>query len=247
MRLFGLIGYPLSHSFSKNYFTQKFERERRVDCRYELFPIANIQKLPELLELHPDLEGLNVTIPYKQDVLPYLHKTEGLPKTLQACNCIRIRYGVLEGFNTDFIGFENSLKPMLQPHHRKALVLGNGGASKAVMYVLQKLNIPFEVVSRKLHEGSTLTYEQLDFATVRSHTLIINTTPLGTFPNVNECPPIPYEGVTNQHLLYDLVYNPELTLFMERGQKQGAAVKNGYEMLVGQAEAAWRIWNEGRP
>jgi shikimate dehydrogenase len=127
------------------------------------------------------------------------------------------------------------------------LVLGNGGASKAVMYVLQKLNIPFEVVSRKLHEGSTLTYEQLDFATVRSHTLIINTTPLGTFPNVNECPPIPYEGVTNQHLLYDLVYNPELTLFMERGQQQGAAVKNGYEMLVGQAEAAWRIWNEGRP
>ncbi len=246
MRLFGLIGYPLSHSFSKNYFTQKFERERRFDCRYELFPIANIHKLPELLEHHPDLEGLNVTIPYKQEVLQYLHQKEGLPETLQACNCIRIRNGVLEGFNTDYIGFENSLKPLLQPHHRQALVLGNGGASKAVMYVLNQLNIPFEVVSRKLHEGSTLTYEQLDFAAVRNHTLIINTTPLGTFPNVNECPPIPYEAITDQHLLYDLVYNPELTLFMERGQQQGAVVKNGYEMLVGQAEAAWRIWNEGR-
>lgn len=246
MRLFGLIGYPLSHSFSKNYFTKKFEVERRGDCRYDLFPISSIHKLPELLQHHPELEGLNVTIPYKQEVLQYLHIKEGLPETLQACNCIRIRNGILEGFNTDYIGFENSLKPLLQSEHDRALVLGNGGASKAVMYVLDKLGIPFEVVSRKLHEGSTLTYDQLNFSIVRNHHLIINTTPLGTFPNVQECPPIPYDAITEKHLLFDLVYNPEVTTFMQQGRNRGAAVKNGYEMLVGQAEAAWRIWNEGR-
>lgn len=243
MRLFGLIGYPLSHSFSKNYFTQKFEAERHADCRYELFPIANIQKLPELLQQHPYLVGLNVTIPYKQQVLAYLHDTSSLPDTLQACNCIRIRNGVLEGFNTDAIGFEHSLVPLLQPHHERALILGNGGASQAVMYVLQKLNIPFEVVSRKLHEGSTMTYDDLTFSMMRQHQLIINTTPLGTYPNVQECPPIPYDALTDKHLLYDLVYNPEVTTFMAQGVTRGAAVKNGYDMLVGQAEAAWRIWN----
>ena len=246
MRLFGLIGYPLSHSFSRDYFTRKFEVERRADCRYELFPIASITKLPELLQHHPDLEGLNVTIPYKEEVLAYLDVKDGLPESLPACNCIRIRNGRLEGFNTDWIGFEHSLKPLLQPHHNRALVLGNGGASKAVIYVLQRLGIPCEVVSRKLHDGSTLTYEQLNFAVVRSHPLIINTTPLGTYPNVQECPPIPYDALTDQHLLYDLVYNPELTKFMQQGQIRGATVRNGYDMLVGQAEAAWRIWNEGR-
>lgn len=243
MRLFGLIGYPLSHSFSKNYFTQKFEAERHADCRYELFPIANIQKLPELLQQHPDLVGLNVTIPYKQQVLAYLNDNSGLPDTLQACNCIRIRNGLLEGFNTDVIGFEGSLAPLLQPQHERALVLGNGGASQAVMYVLQKLGIPFEVVSRKLHEGSTMTYDDLNFSVIRHHQLIINTTPLGTFPNVQECPPIPYDALTEKHLLYDLVYNPEITTFMAQGSARGAEVKSGYDMLVGQAEAAWRIWN----
>jgi shikimate dehydrogenase len=243
MRLFGLIGYPLSHSFSKNYFTQKFEAERHADCRYELFPIANIQKLPELLQQHPDLVGLNVTIPYKQQVLAYLNDTSGLPDTLQACNCIRIRQGVLAGFNTDILGFEGSLAPLLQPHHEKALVLGNGGASQAVRYVLQKLGIPYEVVSRKLQEGSSITYDDLNFSVIRQHQLIINTTPLGTYPNVQECPPIPYDALTDKHLLYDLVYNPEVTTFMEQGIARGATVKSGYDMLVGQAEAAWRIWN----
>lgn len=244
MRLFGLIGYPLSHSFSKNYFSSKFEVERRVDCRYELFPISSIGKLPELLQNHPELEGLNVTIPYKQEVLQYLHDTSGLPAALQACNCIRIRQGRLEGFNTDYIGFENSLRPLLQPQHTKALVLGNGGASKAVMYVLSKLGIAYEVVSRKLHDGSTLTYDGLTADMVSSHSLIINTTPLGTYPNVLERPLIPYDAVGSNHLLYDLVYNPEQTQFMKEGAIRGAATKNGYDMLVGQAEAAWRIWNE---
>ncbi len=243
MRLFGLIGYPLSHSFSKNYFTQKFEAERHADCRYELFPIANIQKLPELLQQHPDLVGLNVTIPYKQQVLAFLNDSSNLPDTLQACNCIRIRNGMLEGFNTDAIGFEHSIVPLLQPHHERALVLGNGGASQAVMYVLHKLNIPFEVVSRKLHQGSTITYDELNFSVMRHHHLIINTTPLGTFPNVQECPPIPYDSLTEKHLLYDLVYNPAETVFMAQGKARGAEVKSGYDMLVGQAEASWRIWN----
>jgi shikimate dehydrogenase len=243
MRLYGLIGYPLSHSFSKNYFTQKFEEERHADCQYELFPIANIHKLPDLLHQHPDLVGLNVTIPYKQQVLAYLNDASGLPETLQACNCIRIHNGMLEGFNTDAIGFELSLAPFLQAHHDKALVLGNGGASQAVKYVLHKLHIPFEVVSRKLHNGSTMTYDDLTFSVIRHHHLIINTTPLGTFPNVQECPPIPYDALTEKHLLYDLVYNPSVTVFMEQGIARGATVKSGYDMLVGQAEASWRIWN----
>lgn len=244
MRLFGLIGFPLSHSFSKNYFTEKFRAEGITDCRYELFPIASIDLLPGLLQDHPELEGLNVTIPYKQEVLPYLHVTSGLPASLQACNCIRIRRGRLEGFNTDCIGFENSLRPLLQPQHTKALVLGNGGASKAVIYVLSKLGIAFEVVSRKWHEGSTLTYDNLTPELVKAHPLIINTTPLGTYPNVLEKPLIPYDGVGSTHLLYDLVYNPAETQFLKEGALRGAAIQNGYNMLVGQAEAAWSIWNE---
>ncbi|HSC53482.1 MAG TPA: hypothetical protein VLC98_07680 [Phnomibacter sp.] len=243
MRLFGLIGYPLSHSFSKTYFTHKFEAERHADCHYELFPIAHINKLPELLQQHPQLVGLNVTIPYKQQVIPYLHNTQALPATLQACNCIRIRNGELEGFNTDAIGFENSLVPLLKPHHTRALVLGNGGASQAVCYTLQKLQILYDVVSRKLHEGSTMTYDDVDFSVIRHNSIIINTTPLGTYPKSHESPPILYDALTEKHLLYDLVYNPDTTTFMSEGAARGATVKNGYEMLIGQAEAAWRIWN----
>ncbi len=244
MHLLGLIGFPLSHSFSKNYFTQKFEQEGIGGWRYELFPIPTIDDLLELLDDKPDLVGLNVTIPYKQAVIPFLHDTSHLPASLQACNCIRIRNGKLEGFNTDYIGFEKSLLPLLKPGHSKALVLGNGGASKAVMYVLQKLNIAYEVVSRQLHEGSTLTYKQLSPEIIASHTLIVNTTPLGTFPNVDECAPIDYNVIGSQHLLFDLVYNPEMTMFMRKGASRGAVVKNGFDMLVGQAETAWKIWNE---
>lgn len=244
MRRFGLIGFPLTHSFSRNYFSNKFEVEGHTDCCYELFPISSVQELPALLQQYPDLVGLNVTIPYKQQVLPFLHDTSALPASLQACNTIRIRQGQLAGFNTDWVGFEESLVPLLLPHHRQALVLGNGGASRAVLYVLQRLGIGYEVVSRQLHEGSTITYDQLTPELVGQHTLIINTTPLGTYPNIDEQPPLPYKALTAQHLLYDLVYNPATTRFMQQGQQQGATVKNGYDMLVGQAEAAWRIWNE---
>ncbi|MCU0333974.1 MAG: shikimate dehydrogenase [Chitinophagaceae bacterium] len=185
-----------------------------------------------------------MTIPYKQQVLPFLNDVAALPASLQACNCIRIRNGQLTGFNTDWIGFEQTLLPLLQPHHRQALVLGNGGASKAVLHVLQRLGIAYQVVSRQLHEGSDITYEQLTPQVVAQHTLIVNTTPLGTYPNVEEQPPLPYQALTTQHLLYDLVYNPATTRFMQQGRQQGATVKNGYDMLVGQAEAAWQIWNE---
>lgn len=242
MRLFGLIGFPLGHSFSKKYFTRKFEEQQMPDCRYELFPLSAITGLPDLLSANPGLEGLNVTIPYKKEVLAYLTDSE-IPQGLQACNCIKIRNGRLIGYNTDILGFEKSLIPLLDGGHQRALVLGNGGAAESVRFVLQKLGIPFEVVSRRLHGTSTMTYSALTAAVVREHPLIINTTPLGTFPDTDSCPDIPYEGVTPSHLLYDLVYNPPKTLFLQKGEERGARIKNGEEMLVIQAEESWAFWN----
>jgi shikimate dehydrogenase len=242
MRLFGLIGYPLSHSFSQKYFTEKFEREGIKDCRYGLFPLRSVTDLPALLQQHPELHGLNVTIPYKKQVLQYLDSKNSIPAGLDACNCIRIRNGKLAGFNTDITGFEKSLLPLLLPHHQNALVLGNGGATAAVVFVLKKLGIAFRIVSRKLHNGSALTYKDLDESLMVQYTLIINTTPLGMHPHENTCPDIPYQFLNGQHLLYDLVYNPTQTLFLQKGEERGAAIKNGKEMLVIQAEESWRIW-----
>lgn len=242
MRLFGLIGYPLGHSFSKRYFTQKFETEKIPDCRYELFPLSSINELPALLAANPSLEGLNITIPYKKAVLPFLNSSE-LPAGLDACNCIKIRDGKLHGYNTDVLGFEKSLLPLLRPVHNRALVLGNGGAAESIIFILKKQGIPFELVSRRLHGNSTLTYADLTTELIRQHTLIINTTPLGTFPNPDHSPDIPYEGITEEHLLYDLVYNPPETLFLRKGKERGAMIKNGEEMLVIQAEESWIFWN----
>lgn len=243
MRLFGLIGYPLSHSFSKRYFTEKFKQEKRQDCRYELFPLQSITELTSLLDDNPFLEGLNVTIPYKKQVLGFLHEKKGIPAGLEACNCIRIREGQLSGYNTDVIGFRKSLQPLLQPQHKKALILGNGGAAAAVAHVLRQQGIICQVVSRELQRGSSLTYQGLDKGIMEEYNLIINTTPLGMYPNEDNCPAIPYEFLSKGHLLYDLVYNPVKTLFLKRGEEQGAAIKNGEEMLVLQAEESWRIWN----
>lgn len=244
MRKFGLIGKTLVHSFSKKYFTEKFEREA-VDANYELYSIANVDSLRQFVQEH-SLCGLNVTIPYKQDVIPLLDEIDSEAQMVGAVNVIKIkREGerlCLKGFNTDVVGFRNSLKPLLKPWHTSALVLGTGGASKAVLYVLENLGIAARCVSRQKREGM-LTYETLDADVMRRNTLIVNTTPLGTFPNVETCPDIPYRLLTEKHLLFDLVYNPEQTLFMKKGLQNGAAVKNGYEMLVGQAEASWRIWN----
>ncbi|MDP4261852.1 MAG: shikimate dehydrogenase [Bacteroidota bacterium] len=243
MRLFGLIGFPLSHSFSKKYFTEKFEKEGRNDCRYELFPIETIDGIKKLLDQHPALCGLNVTIPYKEQVLPYLDETDDIVKKIKACNCIHIKNNRLTGYNTDAGGFERSLKPQLKPRHKTALILGTGGAAKAVEFVLRKLGIGFKYVSRK-PSINNYSYDQLTPAIMADHLLIINTTPLGMYPAIHEAPPIPYDALTSNHYLFDLVYNPEKSLFLKKGEERGSIIKNGYEMLVIQAEESWRIWND---
>ncbi len=243
IRLFGLIGYPLSHSFSKRYFTGKFEQEGLTDCRFENFSIASIDELPAILKANPQLEGLAVTIPYKQQVLQYIDDTN-IPSGLRACNCIKISGKELLGYNTDHSGFQKSIESLLQPHHRKALILGNGGATAAVAFAFDQLGIETAIVSRQLHDGSTMTYAEMNEEVMREFTIIVNTTPLGMFPAIGDCPPIPYELLTSTHLLYDLVYNPEKTIFLQKGEKRGAVIKNGEEMLVIQAEENWKIWNQ---
>ena len=243
MHQFGLIGYPLTHSFSKKFFTEKFEKENLMDCRYDTFSIPSIDDLPGILKSNPELRGLNVTIPYKENVLSFLDEKTALVKKIKACNCIKINNGKLSGHNTDAPAFEQSLKEKLQPHHTKALILGTGGAAKAVEYSLRQLNILYKYVSRK-PSAKSFSYEQLTESVMLEYTLVINTTPLGMHPNIVEAPQIPYHALTPQHYLFDLIYNPEKTLFLQKGEKQGAAIKNGYEMLVLQAEESWRIWNE---
>lgn len=260
MKLYGLIGYPLSHSFSKKYFTEKFETLKIEDTKYESFPLEHINELPALLHDHPDLCGLNVTVPHKINVLKYLDWIEHDARTAGAVNCIRItaespvlaaftgEVGVrghdfkLEGFNTDIYGFENSLKPLLKHYHDEALILGDGGAARAVKCALDNLGIPFKSVTRKPMPDHIL-FSDLKPHHIKQHRLIINTTPIGMSPNVDECPPIPYEAITDKHLLYDLIYNPDQTLFLKKGEEHGACTKNGYEMLVLQAERSWEIWN----
>ncbi len=250
-RLFGLIGYPLGHSFSKKYFTEKFEKENLTDCRFELFPIENIEQLPHLLNQHPKLEGFSVTIPYKQKVLAFLDDINKDAREIGAVNCVRVKDGKLKGYNTDSYGFEQTLKKFISYDHyqfskeRKpeALILGTGGASKAVAYTLNKLEIPFLFVSRKKESGR-LVYAELDKNVMERIGLIVNTTPLGTFPNVEESPDLPYEHLNSGHYIYDLVYNPDKTTLLSKAEKQGCRIINGLQMLSYQAEKAWEIWNE---
>lgn len=243
MRTFGLIGKPLSHSFSKKYFTQKFTEQAIVDCSYELFELQSIDELTQLIAAHAHLNGLNVTIPYKEVVLPFLEQQNDVVKATGACNCIKIVDGKLYGFNTDVIGFKKSLIAHLPAHHKKALVLGSGGASKAIKYVLAELGIEYIQVSRT-KSNDVIAYEDLTEELVQSYTLIINTTPLGTFPDVATAPTIPYAFLSSRHFLFDVVYNPAKTRFLLEGEKRGAQILNGHEMLVYQAEESWRIWNE---
>jgi shikimate dehydrogenase len=243
MRKFGLIGYPLTHSFSQQYFTEKFEREGITDCTYSNFSIVGIEELPGILA-DPDLCGLNVTIPYKRVVLDYLHYKSDVAAAIGACNCIRIEGGRLTGYNTDVVGFERSLSRHLAPHHSQALVLGTGGAAKAVEWVLERLGIAYVSVTRRPRPGTTdMSYEQMTAEVLAKATLIINTTPLGMYPQTEECPPLPYEALTPRHYLFDLIYNPARTLFLRKGEERGAVVENGHEMLILQAEESWRIWN----
>lgn len=243
MKLYGLIGYPLGHSFSKKYFTEKFEKEK-LDCSYENYSIENITLLEKILQDNPGLLGLSVTIPYKEKVIPYLHEVAPDVTKIKACNSIRIRNGKLSGYNTDTIGFEQSLRIKLKPHHKSALILGTGGAARAVAWVLDKTGIPYMFVSRTPGEKEAIAYGDLDEKLIREHTLIVNASPVGMYPHSDKYPHIPYGGIGPHHFLFDLVYNPEKTIFLSRGEQRGADIQNGLDMLVNQAEASWKIWNE---
>lgn len=243
MRLFGLIGFPLTHSFSKKYFDEKFEQEGIQDCAFENFPLKNIDEVRQLINEHPNLEGFAVTIPYKKKIIRFLDEGTDAVRQMVACNCVKIEDGKLKGYNTDVTGFEISFTKHLQPHHTKALILGTGGGANAVAYVLGKLGIDYLFVSRKKEiQPKTISYKALAEALFQDHTVIINCTPIGTFPDSEEYPKIPYHYVTPQHYLFDLVYNPAETMFLKKGAEQGATVCNGYEMLAIQAEENWRIW-----
>ena len=242
MTKFGIIGYPLGHSFSKGFFTEKFARES-IDAQYLNFEIPDVAMLPDVLRNNPELRGLNVTLPHKQAVIPLLDEMSKEAKEIGAVNVIRVRNGKLKGFNSDIIGFTNSIKPLLMPHHKKALILGTGGASKAICVGLNRLGIEWTYVSRSPREGM-ITYEDITAETLQAYTVIVNCSPVGMFPNVAQAPEIPYDCLSDKHLLFDLVYNPEETLFMKKGREQGATVKNGLEMLHLQAVASWDFWNE---
>ncbi|MFC6222568.1 shikimate dehydrogenase family protein [Hymenobacter artigasi] len=244
MRQFGLIGRTLNYSFSQTYFNQKFYSQSLADHAYELFELATVDELPALLAAHPNLAGLNVTIPYKETVVPYLDELATSARRVGAVNVIEwLPDGRLRGHNTDLVGFRESLRRFFPATpEARALVLGAGGAAKAVSVALNDLGIAYWSVTRN-PLGHGLTYDDLTPQVLAAHQLIINTTPLGTFPLVDECPRLPYEALTEQHYLYDLVYNPAETVFMAKGRAAGAQVKNGFEMLCLQAEAAWDIWN----
>lgn len=247
MRSFGLIGFPLSHSFSATYFSKKFETEAIADAGYRLFPLEDISRILLLIQQHPDLMGINITIPHKIAVLPYLDKLTDEAKAVGAVNCIKIDRNAsdirLTGYNTDIYGFRESLLPVLKPNQQSALVLGTGGAAKAVCFTLQKLGIKYTMVSRSDHTEKVLKYSQLTENIINDNLIIINTTPIGMFPETDISPDIPYRFVGSRHLLYDLIYNPAETWFLKLGRKAGATTINGLKMLELQAEKSWEIWN----
>jgi len=247
MRLFGLIGKPLSHSFSAKYFAVKFDAENIADTEYKLFPLDDISEVTALIESNPDLQGFNITIPYKISILPYLDTISDAAKSVGAVNCVKIernKSGVLlTGYNTDVYGFSESLTPALKPDHKNALVLGTGGAAKAVCYTLEGLGINYTLVSRSGNEVSILKYRQLTDKIINDNLLIINTSPVGTYPDMDKCPDIPYQFLSNKHLLFDLIYNPAETKFLRLGREAGATALNGSKMLELQAEKSWEIWN----
>ena len=243
MNTYGLIGYPLGHSFSRKFFTEKFEKEG-IDAQYLNFEIPSIEEFPEIIKNNPELRGLNVTIPYKQQVMQYLHNISEEASAIGAVNVVRVRDGHLTGFNSDVIGCVNSIRPLLKPHHKKALILGTGGASKAIHYGLEKkLGMETLFVSRTAREGM-ITYDDITPETLQAYHVIVNCSPVGMYPHVDECPALPYEAMNENNLLYDLVYNPLKTLFMKKGAEQGATVKNGLEMLHLQAIASWNFWGK---
>ena len=246
MKQYGLIGYPLGHSFSKSFFNEKFQSEN-IDAEYLNFEIPSIEDFPKVLSDHPELAGLNVTIPYKEKVIPYLNGLDDDAAAIGAVNVIKIDHvkgkTKLKGYNSDVKGFTESIEPLLEQYHRKALILGTGGASKAVDYGLKRLGLETLFVSRTHRNAETITYADLSPQLMDEFKVVVNCTPVGMYPKVDQCPDILYEALTPQHLLYDLLYNPDTTLFMKKGMEHGAVVKNGLEMLLLQAFGAWEIWN----
>jgi shikimate dehydrogenase len=244
MKRYGLIGYPLTHSFSKSFFEKKFDQENLSDARFDLFPMNDINEFSGLIQSTEGLKGFAVTIPHKKNILPLLNELDETAREIGAVNCVRVRNGHTKGFNTDVMGFEQTLKTTRADCHKHALVLGSGGASACVQYVLKKHGIAFQLVGRsKNNDVIDLLYDELTEWHIRQHTLIVNTTPLGMSPNEETCPLIPYAYLNEHHTLIDLVYNPSETIFMKKGREKGALVENGYEMFRVQAEENWRIWN----
>ncbi|WP_439127922.1 shikimate dehydrogenase family protein [Polaribacter sp.] len=246
-KVFGLLGKNISYSFSRGYFTEKFKNLHLENHNYKNFDIQEIAKFPDIIKNEEFLAGMNVTIPYKEAVIPFLNKLDKTAKKIGAVNTIKItKRGNLKGYNTDVVGFEQSILPFIKKHHTHALILGTGGASKAIAYALTKNNIKYKFVSRKPSGKKEISYEDVSEKRMHKYQIIINCTPLGTSPNTHLCPNIPYQFLTHQHLLFDLVYNPEVSTFLSKGLAQGAAIKNGYEMLELQAEESWRIWNQSK-
>ncbi|CAM3408876.1 shikimate dehydrogenase [Empedobacter falsenii] len=241
MRQFGLIGRNISYSFSKSYFAEKFINENIVDAVYNVFDLQHIDEVEKIFEAE-GLIGFNVTIPYKQEIIPFLDELSPEAKAIGAVNTVLIKEGKRIGHNTDCYGFQHSLQPLLEQHHKKALVLGNGGAAKAIFYILDQLNITYKIVSRTKIKNH-FTYDELNEEIMHSHQIIVNCSPVGTFPNIENAPLLPYQFLNENHLLYDLIYNPAVTKFLENGQHNGSKIKNGHEMLILQAEKAWEIWN----
>jgi shikimate dehydrogenase len=242
MRRFGLIGKDISYSFSPGYFDRKFRELGLEEYVYEIFDLPGISEFPGLLAQYPDLAGLNVTIPYKEAVIPYLDHLEEQAREIGAVNTLRFTQNRVEGYNTDVIGFRESLSPLLKPSDQAALILGTGGASKAVAFGLRQLDIPFRFVSRNPEKGQ-LSYTEVNDRLLKQYQILVNCTPLGTYPGVDEAPSLPYGALDDSHLLYDLIYNPSETTFLKKGRGRGARIKNGLEMLRLQAEASWKIWN----
>jgi len=246
MRFFGLIGKSLEHSFSPVYFKEKFERESIQDSYYQLFPLKTIDEFNQLISDFSELTGVNVTIPYKQTIIPFLDEIDSNAKEIGAVNTIKFERInsklILKGFNTDYLGFMDSLKPYLKECHKSALILGTGGSSAAVAYALKKMGINYIKVSRS-PVREVLSYKELTEEIMREYNLIINTTPLGMFPDVETYPIIPYSAISKNHILFDLIYNPIKTVFLKKGEEKGATIINGAEMLISQAEYAWKIWN----
>lgn len=246
MDKYGIIGYPLGHSFSPGFFNEKFKNEG-IDAVYERYELSQIDLLPEIIASNPELCGLNVTIPYKQQIMQYLDELSEEAREIGAVNVVKVTHNGknvhLKGFNSDVIGFSRSIEPLLEKHHKKALILGTGGAAQAIDYGLKQLGLETIKVSR-YERPDTIQYDKITSDVIKEYKVIINCTPIGMYPNTEECPNLPYEAMDSQHLLYDLIYNPDTTLFMKKGMERGAVVKNGLEMLLLQAYASWEFWHE---